>query len=129
MPVGRGGAGARQRGLQAGDPVVALGQLGAEAAEGVVDVRHAVAADHEREAQPLHVAAAHRAVRGQGVPHPLGCGVGQRPAVAAAHHGERHRGHDDGQRDDEEQEHDHRWGPHGRVGLRSGPEPVVPESV
>ncbi|GGQ57760.1 hypothetical protein Saso_72330 [Streptomyces asoensis] len=43
---------------------------------------------------------------------PLGGGLRQRAAaLAAAHHGECHRGDHDGERDDQEQEHNHRWVP------------------
>ncbi|GGS15688.1 hypothetical protein GCM10010269_63570 [Streptomyces humidus] len=40
----------------------------------------------------------------------LGGDLRQRAAaLAAAHHGECHRGDHDGERDDQEQEHNHRW--------------------
>jgi hypothetical protein len=97
------------------DTGVALGELGAEAAEGVVDVGHAVAAGGEREAEGLDVHVVDRAVQRQQVLQALGRGLRQGAvALAAAHHGERHRGDHDGARDDQEQEHNHRCGPHGR---------------
>lgn len=100
--------GAGQGGLQVGDTRVAFGEFGAEAAEGVVHVAHAVAAGGEREAEGLDIGAVDRALEREGVLEPLRGGLGQGACLAAAHHGERHRGDHDGERDDEEQEHNHR---------------------
>src|SRR5882757_6665652 len=59
----RGGPGSVECRLQVGDPGVPLADLGAEAAEGVIDVRHAVAAYGDGEAQDLDILPVHGAVR------------------------------------------------------------------
>ncbi len=98
VAVARAQASAASRSAILGVP---LGELGAERAEGVVHVRHAVAAGDEREAHGLHVRAVHRPVLGQRVHQPIGLGVGKGGALAAAHHGQCHRGDHDGERDDQ----------------------------
>lgn len=63
---------AGERRLQLGDPRVPFGELGAEPAEGVVDVRHPVAAGHHGQSQRFDVRTADRPVRGQRVGQLLG---------------------------------------------------------
>ena len=109
-PRPRGGLGAGQRGLQVGDPGVPLGEFGAEAAP----ARRRRPPCGSRGRRPGSAAPRRRArptgrSGGSGSSSRSGAASGSDGAlVAAAHHGERHRGDHDGERDDQEQEHDHR---------------------